>query len=183
MGHTPEALRLLLMSVPYRKKLNFTLDSLKGSQTSIDRLRNYKLRIETARLQEGANDEIAKLCSLALEKFEASMDDDLNTAEALAAIFEFVRETNTLLDEERFLEGNRASALELLERFDSVFDVLKLAEAEGSMGDSAIEALIAERSSAKKSKQFARADEIRNQLLEAGIILEDTKDGVRWKRK
>ncbi len=183
LGHTPEALRLLLMSVPYRKKLNFTLDSLKGSQTSIDRLRNYKLRLETAKLEEGTNEEISKLCDLALEKFEASMDDDLNTAEALAAIFEFVRETNSLLDEDRFLEGNRAPALELLARFDSVFDILKLTEVEGKLGDDAIEALIAERSSAKKTKQFARADEIRNQLLDAGIILEDTKDGVRWKRK
>ncbi len=183
LGHTPEALRFLLMSVPYRKKLNFTLDSLKGSQTSIDRLRNYKLRLETAKLHEGTNGEISKLRSLALEKFEASMDDDLNTAEALAAIFEFVRQTNSLLDEDRFLEGNRASGLELLERFDSVFDVLKLTEVDGSLGDAEIEALIGERSSAKKTKLFARADEIRNQLLEAGIILEDTKDGVRWKRK
>ena len=183
MGHTPEALRFLLMSVPYRKKLNFTLDSLKGAQASIDRLRNYKLRLETARLQEGTGEEISKLYTLALEKFEASMDDDLNTAEALAAIFEFVRETNSLLDEDRFLEGNRASSLQLLDRFDSVFDVLKPTQIEGSLDVAAIEALIAERTSAKKAKQFARSDEIRNQLLEAGIILEDTKDGVRWKRK
>ena len=183
MGHTPEALRFLLMSVPYRKKLNFTLDSLKGAQASIDRLRNYKLRLETARLQEGTGEEISKLYTLALEKFEASMDDDLNTAEALAAIFEFVRETNSLLDEDRFLEGNRAASLQLLDRFDSVFDVLKPTQVEGSLDVAAIEALIAERTSAKKAKQFARSDEIRNQLLEAGIILEDTKDGVRWKRK
>ena len=183
MGHTPEALRFLLMSVPYRKKLNFTLDSLKGAQASIDRLRNYKLRLETARLQEGTGEEISKLYTLALEKFEASMDDDLNTAEALAAIFEFVRETNSLLDEDRFLEGNRAASLQLLDRFDSVFDVLKPTQIEGSLDVAAIEALIAERTSAKKAKQFARSDEIRNQLLEAGIILEDTKDGVRWKRK
>ena len=183
MGHTPEALRFLLMSVPYRKKLNFTLDSLNGAQSSIDRLRNYKLRLETARLQEGTGEEISKLCNLALEKFEASMDDDLNTAEALAAIFEFVRETNSLLDEDRFLEGNRAASLQLLDRFDSIFDVLKPTQVEGSLDVVAIEALIAERTSAKKGKQFARSDEIRNQLLEADIILEDTKDGVRWKRK
>ena len=183
MGHTPEALRFLLMSVPYRKKLNFTLDSLNGAQSSIDRLRNYKLRLETARLQEGTGEEISKLCNMALEKFEASMDDDLNTAEALAAIFEFVRETNSLLDEDRFLEGNRAASLQLLDRFDSIFDVLKPTQVEGSLDVVAIEALIAERTSAKKGKQFARSDEIRNQLLEADIILEDTKDGVRWKRK
>jgi len=183
MGHSPEALRFVLMSVPYRKKLNFTIESLKGAQTSIDRLRNYKLRLETDKLADGQNNEIEKLCQQALAKFEASLDDDLNTAEALAAMFEFVRETNTLLDQGAFLAGNRASALDLLKRFDRVFDVIETRATENGLGDEAIEALIAERTAAKKSKQFARADEIRNQLLEAGIVLEDTKEGVRWKRK
>jgi cysteinyl-tRNA synthetase len=183
MGHSPEALRFVLMSVPYRKKLNFTIDSMKGAQTSIDRLRNYKLRLETDKLGDGVNADIEKLCQQALAKFEASLDDDLNTAEALAAVFEFVRETNTLLDQGVFLAGNRASALDLLARFDRVFDVIATRASENGLGDEAIEALIAERTAAKKSKQFARADEIRNQLLEAGVVLEDTKDGVRWKRK
>ncbi len=183
MGHTPEALRYVLMSVPYRKKLNFTLDSLKGAQTSIERLRNYKLRLETDKLAEGVNEAVVELTAKALEKFEASMDDDLNTAEALAAVFEYVRETNTLLDRGEFLVGNRDAALHLLTQFDKVFDVLRVAETAGGLDDAAIEALVAERTAAKKAKQFGRADEIRNQLLEAGIVLEDTKDGVRWKRK
>jgi cysteinyl-tRNA synthetase len=183
MGHTPEALRYVLMSVPYRKKLNFTLDSLKGAQTSIDRLRNYKLRLETDKLAEGVNEAVVELTAKALEKFEASMDDDLNTAEALAAVFEYVRETNTLLDRGEFLVGNRDAALHLLAQFDKVFDVLRVAETAGGLDNAAIEALVAERTAAKKAKQFGRADEIRNQLLEAGIVLEDTKDGVRWKRK
>ena len=183
MGHTPEALRFVLMSVPYRKKLNFTLESLKGAQTSIERLRNYKLRLETDTLGGGTSEKISQLCRQALSKFESSMDDDLNTAEALAAIFEFVRETNTLLDQGEFLSGNRPEALDLIDRFDSVFDVVQTREPESGLADSDVDSLIAERTIAKKSKQFARADEIRNQLLEAGIILEDTKDGVRWKRK
>ena len=183
MGHTPEALRFVLMSVPYRKKLNFTLDSLKGAQTSIDRLRNYRLRLETDKLTEGVNEAISGLSAQALAKFEASMDDDLNTAEALAAIFEFVRETNSLLDQGSFLAGNREAALDLLARFDTVFDVIDNRQADSALADATIESLIAERTAAKKSKQFARADEIRKQLLDAGIILEDTKDGVRWKRK
>jgi cysteinyl-tRNA synthetase len=183
MGHTPEALRFVLMSVPYRKKLNFTLDSLKGAQSSIERLRNYKLRVETDRLNEGVNSAVTELGRSALAKFETSMDDDLNTAEALAAIFEYVRETNTLLDQAEFLAGNRAEALQLLARFDQIFAVLEPTVAASSLDDAAIDALIAERGAAKKAKQFARADEIRNQLQEAGIILEDTKDGVRWKRK
>lgn len=183
MGYSPEALRFVLMSVPYRKKLNFTLDSLKGAQSSIERLRNYKLRLQSGRLSDGLNESISELSRFALHKFEAAMDDDLNTAEALAAVFEYVRETNTLLDQGVFVAGNRAEALQLLARFDQVFAVLEPTMAAGLLDDSSIEALIAERTAAKKAKQFSRADDIRNQLLEAGIILEDTKDGVRWKRK
>ncbi|MFN7541500.1 MAG: cysteine--tRNA ligase [Acidobacteriota bacterium] len=183
MGYSPEALRFVLMSVPYRKKLNFTLDSLKGAQSSIERLRNYKLRLQSGRLSDGLNESISELSRFALHKFEAAMDDDLNTAEALAAVFEYVRETNTLLDQGVFVAGNRAEALQLLARFDQVFAVLEPTMTAGLLDDSSIEALIAERTAAKKAKQFSRADDIRNQLLEAGIILEDTKDGVRWKRK
>ncbi|MFN9296624.1 MAG: cysteine--tRNA ligase [Acidobacteriota bacterium] len=183
MGYSPEALRFVLMSVPYRKKLNFTLDSLKGAQSSIERLRNYKLRLQSGRLSDGLNESISELSRFALHKFEAAMDDDLTTAEALAAVFEYVRETNTLLDQGVFVAGNRAEALQLLARFDQVFAVLEPTMTAGLLDDSSIEALIAERTAAKKAKQFSRADDIRNQLLEAGIILEDTKDGVRWKRK
>jgi cysteinyl-tRNA synthetase len=183
MGYSPEALRFVLMSVPYRKKLNFTLDSMTAAQASIERLRNYKLRLETDKLPEGENPAIAQAAQVALQKFEASLDDDLNTAEALAAVFEFVRETNILADQGNFLAGNKAPALDLLSRFDRIFDVLRPKVADGALADAAIEALVAERSAAKKAKQFAHADEIRNQLLEAGVILEDTKDGVRWKRK
>ena len=183
MGHAPEALRYLLMSVPYRKKLNFTLDSLKGAQTSIERLRNYKFRLETDKLPAGENEAVTQLAAQALAKFEEAMDDDLNTAEALAAVYEYVRETNTLLDHTGFLEGNRAAALDLLQRFDSLFDVLSVAQPIGGLQDAAIDTLAAERSAAKKSKNFARADEIRNELLAAGVVIEDTKDGVRWKRK
>jgi cysteinyl-tRNA synthetase len=183
MGHAPEALRYALMSVPYRKKLNFTMDSLAGAQASIDRLRNFQLRLETGKLPPGEDGEIAALTARALDKFESSMDDDLNTAEALAAIFEFIREANILLDQGKFPAGNVPAALDLLARFDLIFDVLRPTVKEGGLAGAAIEALIAERSAAKKAKQFARADEIRQQLLDAGIILEDTKDGVRWKRK
>ena len=111
------------------------------------------------------------------------MDDDLNTAEALAAIFEFVRETNSNLDQGEFLLGNRDGALDLLKRFDSVFDVIEPKASDDSLDEAAIEQRIAERTAAKKAKQFGKADEIRNELLAQGIILEDTKDGVRWKRK
>ena len=183
MGYSPEALRYLLASVPYRKKLNFSLDGLKGAATSIERLRNYKLRLETEKFPEGQDAAIEEKTTASLRKFEDSLDDDLNTAEALAAVFEYVRDTNTMMDAGQFRAGNAAGALGLLSKFDAIFDVLTPSQKAGGIGDAAVDALVSERTQAKKSKNFARADEIRKQLTEAGIILEDTKDGVRWKRK
>jgi cysteinyl-tRNA synthetase len=183
MGHTPEALRYLLASVPYRKKLNFTTDGLTAAATSIERLRNFKLRLETARFGEGENSSIATRTAEARKRFDESLDDDLNTAEALGAIFEFVRDANTAMDAGDFRSGNVPPALDLLMRFDSVFDVLRPTEKAGVISDGDVERLIAERAQAKKTRNFARADEIRTQLMDAGIILEDTKEGVRWKRK
>jgi cysteinyl-tRNA synthetase len=197
MGYQPEAIRYLLASVPYRKKLNFTFDGLKAAATSIERVRNFEHRLKNAKLPTGQNPELAARASAAIRQFEDSLDDDLNTAEALAAIFEYIRETNTALDQDQFPEGNRADAAKLLAAFDSVFDVLRTNEAAGIVpasllregeppagpSEAEIEALIADRTAAKKARNFARADEIRATLLEKGIVIEDTKDGVRWKRK
>jgi len=182
-GNKPEAIRYLLSSVPYRKKLNFTYDSLEAAGTAIERLRNFKLRLETGRFPAGANEYLIERTTQALKQFEESLDDDLNTAEALAAVFEFVREANTAMDAGDFRAENVAPALDSLARFDSIFDVLRPSAEAVSILDSEIEALIAERNQTRKVKNFARADEIRRQLLERGIILEDTKEGVRWKRK
>jgi cysteinyl-tRNA synthetase len=183
MGYQPEVIRYLLVSVPYRKKLNFTFDGLKAAETAIDRLRNFKLRVETDKFAEGSNEQIAERTRAASEQFDNSLDDDLNTAEALAATFEYVRDGNTAMDSGEFQAGNAAAALELLNRFDAIFDVLRPTERQAGMSDQRVDALIAERTQAKKLKNFKRSDEIRAELLEAGIVLEDTKEGVRWKRK
>src|SRR3984957_2724583 len=124
MGYAPEAVRYLLASVPYRKKLNFTFDGLKAAATSIDRLRNYKLRLDTAKFAPGVNDALEARAKVAHEAFDAALDDDLNTAEALAAAFEYIRDTNTAMDAGEFLAGNAACAQSFLARFDSVFEVL-----------------------------------------------------------
>jgi cysteinyl-tRNA synthetase len=181
--YAPEAIRYLLAQVPYRKKLNFTFEGLKAAATAIERLRNYKLRLDTAKFPAGRNDAIERRTAVAVEQFDTSLDDDLNTAEALAAIFEYVRDTNSAMDAGEFLEGNAASASALVARFDSIFDVLKPTLDAGAITDDEVERLLAERQEARKAKNFKRSDEIRNELLERGIVLEDTKDGVRWKRK
>ncbi len=182
-GYSPEAIRYLLTTTPYRKQLNFTFDGLKAAATSIDRLRNFEYRLNSEKLPSGTSQEMEERGRAALDKFNAGLDDDLNTAEAAAAVFEYVREANTAMDAGIFREGNRDSAARLLAAFDAIFDVLRpTASASGPSGQE-IEALIAERQQARKSKQFARADAIRNELLEMGVILEDTKEGVRWKRK
>jgi cysteinyl-tRNA synthetase len=182
-GITPEAVRYLLASVPYRKALNFTFDGLSSAKTAIERLRNFKFRLDTAKLSEGTNAKIADQAAAALAGFRAAMDDDLNTAEALAFVFEFLREANTALDAGEFQVGNLAGANALLDQFDAVFEVLKPSAAADGISEADIEALVAERTAAKKARNFTRSDEIRAQLLEAGIVIEDTKDGVRWKRK
>ncbi len=181
-GFAPEALRYLLASVPYRKKLNFTFDGLRAATTAIERLRNYKRRLESDKFAAGTNEALEVRTRAAGDAFDAAMDDDLNTAGALGAVFEYVRDTNTAMDAGEFLAGNVPSALEFLASFDSVFDVLNPSVRSGGLSDDAVDALIAERTAAKKSRNFARADEIRAQLAAQGVILEDTREGVRWKR-
>jgi cysteinyl-tRNA synthetase len=183
MGYQPEAVRYLLASVPYRNKLNFTFDGLKAAATSIERLRNFELRLKTDKFPEGANADADKRTADSLARFEEAMDDDLNTANALGVLFEFIRETNSAMDSGGFNAANVAPVVALLARFDEVFDILKPTVAEGGLTDEAIDALAAERVAAKKARDFARADAIRAELLEQGIILEDTKEGTRWKRK
>jgi cysteinyl-tRNA synthetase len=182
-GYAPEAVRYLLASVPYRKQLNFTFQELKSAATAIDRLRNYKMRLDREKFPAGSNEKLLERTTAASRLFGESLDDDLNTAEALAAIFEYVRESNTAMDAGEFRADNAGPAAALLERFDSIFDVMRPTAKDGSVSDVQVEALIAERGQAKKARNFARSDQIRDELAAQGILLEDTKDGVRWKRK
>jgi cysteinyl-tRNA synthetase len=182
MGYHPEVVRYLLASVPYRKKLNFTFDELNGHANSIERLRNFKLRLETDKFAPGENAKVTARTKAATAAFSEALDDDLNTAEALGATFAYIREINSAMDSGEFLQGNVASAHAFLALFDSIFDVLTPSIKEGGLSDEKIEAMIAERTASKKSRDFARADEIRKQLADQGVILEDTKEGIRWKR-
>jgi cysteinyl-tRNA synthetase len=207
-GYRASAIRFLLMSVPYRHQLNFTFDGLAESTNAVDRLRTFALRMRAGGFAEGLDLELAVATAQARERFDAALSNDLNTAEARAAIFDLVRTANSAADAGTLKAGNAAEVLAVLDRFDGVFAVLEDRDAdltraaldwaarEGRMGevdpklaarlsltDAAIDALVAERTQAKKTRNFARADAIRNDLLAKGIVIEDSKDGVRWKRK
>ena len=182
-GYSAESVRYLLASVPYRKQLNFTFEGLKAANTAVERLRNFKLRIDHEKFQLGSNEKLLARTAEAETQFSASLDNDLNTAEALAATFEYIRDVNTAMDAGEFRTENAGPARGFLDRFDSIFDVLRATAPAGSMPDADVEAHIVARTQAKKARNFAESDRIRDQLLEQGIILEDTKDGVRWKRK
>ncbi len=180
-GHTPRAIRYLLLSAPHHKQLNFTLDGLRAAETIVGRLNDFKKRLTEFKADAGSSPAVAELIERSRRRFEDALDDDLNTAEALAAIHNFMRETNTAMKEEAVKADDLVALLGLIDRFDSVFNIF--GEAKQELLDSEIQALIDERQAARAAKNFARSDEIRDQLTAMGIILEDTKDGVRWRRK
>src|SRR5580658_7605673 len=194
-GTKPSSIRYLLLSVPYRRQLNFTADSLTQAANSVERLRNFVTRLKTEQFAAGSNPQIAKRAAKALADFDAGLADDLNTAFSLAAIFDLVRDVNTAMDRGEFLQQDAPEVLAIMEKFDAILAVLaddddeKLRELGfGSRPPrwtpEKIEQLIAERNAAKKRRDFKRSDEIRQELLNSGIILEDTRDGtVRWKYK
>lgn len=180
-GYSPLAIRYLLLSVPYRKQLNFTFEGLQGAEATVERLRNFRTLVHDAKVRDGSNPAVAEQIKTQLSEFEAAMDDDMNTAVALAAIHNLVREMNSALAAEQLLCDDRVAVLEAIKKFDAVLGIFGDEAAE--MLDADIEALIEERQEARRNRNFARSDEIRDELAGKGIILEDTKDGVRWKRK
>jgi cysteinyl-tRNA synthetase len=180
-GYSPVAIRYFLLSVPYNKQLNFTFEALSGAAKTVDSLRDFRARLSEAKTQPGLNDSLQEAAQRALREFEAGMDDDLNTSVALAAIHNLTREVNTAIARKQLREDNKRELLELLKRFDSVLNIF--GEEQREMLDSEIQSLIDERQEARRRRDFTRADEIRDELAGRGIVLEDTKDGVRWKRR
>ncbi|HEX8897471.1 MAG TPA: cysteine--tRNA ligase, partial [Chthoniobacterales bacterium] len=180
-GFTPAGIRYFLLSVPFRKQLNFTFDALRGAEKTVASLRDFCARVREAKCETGSDPQIAAAIKNALNNFEAGMDDDLNTSVALAALHDLTRQINTALARQSLRADDQSAALATLEQIDGVLNVI--GDAQASMLDDEIQKLIDERQEARHRRDFKRADEIRDELLRRGIILEDTKDGVRWKRK
>ena len=181
LGFSPAAIRYFLFSVPYRKQLNFTLEALSGIEKTVAGLRDFHARLSESRVEPGSNPRLHETAMRALEGFESGLDDDLNTSVALAALHNLTRDVNTALADHALLEDNKRELLELLARFDTVLNIFGKAQPE--LLDAEIQALIDERQEARRRRDFTRADEIRDELAQRGITLEDTKDGVRWKRR
>ncbi len=180
-GYSAMAIRYLLLSVPYRTQLNFTLEGLRAAASSLERLKNFRRRVTDFEGASGSRPRVQDIIARTREGFESGMNDDLNTSGALAAVFDLVRDINIALDANEFGADDRQSVLGLLGRIDSVLGVL--GEVQAEMLDPEIEAKIEERNAARRARDFARADQIRAELSECGIILEDTPQGTKWKRK
>ncbi len=179
-GHSPVAVRYLLASVHYRRQLNFTMAGLEQAQAALQRVDDFLLRVRE--VPDGADDEqpLEDLVARARAGFEAGLEDDLNTSEALAALFTLIKEVYPDLEAGRVGSGGRDEVLRLFEDANRVFDTFRVEEQ--TLDDARIEVLIEEREEARRRRDFGRADGIRDELTARGILLEDTKEGTRWKK-
>ncbi len=180
-----QVLRFFMLSAHYRSPLNFSADLMEAAKNGLERIRtaadNLRFLSENAKVEEFTAEEETKQQQVEkfVQNFEKAMEDDFNTADAIAAIFELVKFANTTADG----ESSKAYLQGLLAQIVKLTDVLGLiVEEKSELLDADIEALIQERQEARKARNFARADEIRDELLEKGILLEDTREGVKWKR-
>jgi cysteinyl-tRNA synthetase len=210
-GHKPSSIRYLLSSVPYRNQLNFTFDGLRGAAESVQRLRNFQQRLTTAQFPAGSSNEMKQLAEETVTRMRIALEDDLNTAQAQAAILDMVRKANAAADAAQLGKDDIAPFLEALNKFDEIFAVIKddddqkimrildWARAEGKLenaskeaiemantsrlSDADIDAQVNAMEQARKARDFKTSDTIRGELNRAGIIVEITKDGIRWRRK
>jgi cysteinyl-tRNA synthetase len=210
-GHKPSSIRWLLTQVPYRNQLNFTFDGLKSAASSVEKLRNFRFRLTSTQFPAGATPPMPQLADETIARIKSALDDDLNTAEAQAAMFDMLRKANTALDAGKVRQDDVKPLLGALAKFDEIFGVLKdddqpkmrvildWARAEGrekeispelmeiagsaQLADEQVNHKLAEMEAARKSRNFKLSDALRAELTAAGIIVENTKDGVRWRRK
>jgi cysteinyl-tRNA synthetase len=179
MGHDPKAVRYLLLTTHYRQQLNFTFDGLAAAKNAVDRLTNFMYRLLDAN-GNGCGEKIESLMRRVQRDFGKAMDDDLNIGTAVAALFDFVREVNNLLDGNMLSKKEAKKVYELMVGFDKVLGVIGEVR-KGEKLPKEAEELISKREDARKAKDWETADKIRNQLKAMGITIEDTPQGVRWR--
>jgi len=179
LGHNPLAVRYLLMSTHYRQQFNFTFDGLEATKNAIDRLTNFMYRLKDAN-GKGSEKEINQLMTRVQKEFGNAMDDDLNIGVAIAALFEFVREVNNLVDGNLLSNEEAQQVYELMSEFDTVLAVLGDLSKEENLPEEAQE-LIQRREEARKARDWKTADQLRIQLKAIGVIIEDTPQGLRWR--
>jgi cysteinyl-tRNA synthetase len=183
-GYSPRSIRYLLISAHYRKQFNFTLEGISQADQALERIDNLIVRLKDVRGNADRNPEIPKLADQLISGFTEAVDDDLNISRGLGAFFDFIHAVNTLINQDMLSRSDADQVLAVLQKIDSVLGVVYFQGGAKTGIDAAwIESMIAERSKAKKEKDFSRADQIRAELTEKGIILEDTKEGTRWKIK
>jgi cysteinyl-tRNA synthetase len=181
-GYSAQAIRYLLLSVQYRKQLNFTTAGLEQAQRSLDRIKEFVFRLRTAKLTGGVTPELTQAVAAARSQLEAGLDDDLNTNEALAAVFNVIRSCNIALDKDQLREEDRTSVLAWFDEVDTRLAIIPV-ENEVASNEDEIEALVAQRNDARRNRNFAESDRIRQELLDRGIVIEDTREGTKWRRK
>jgi cysteinyl-tRNA synthetase len=180
-GCNPLALRYLLLSVHYRKQLNFTFDGVEQAAKAIERVNSFLLRVREISEGTPENLDFKLRIERARQEFEQSLDNDLNTSAALAAVFELVHDGNLHLEDGSLGPSNRDQVLDFFRDVNRVFDVFQTEES--ILEDETIIQLIEERAESRRNRDFQRGDEIRDLLKERGVLLEDTKEGTRWKRR
>ncbi len=183
-GYSPRSIRYLLMSAHYKKQLNFTLDGITQADQALERIDNFIVRLNDRKGSAEVNPEVEKIVEAMLAEFCETVDNDLNVSGGLGVFFDFIHKINTMISDDKISERDAERILDAVKRLDQVFGFIFSGTTEENDADKErIDLLVNERIQAKKDKQFARADEIRDILKNEGVILEDTKDGTRWKRK
>jgi cysteinyl-tRNA synthetase len=210
-GHKPSSIRYLLTSVPYRHQLNFTFGGLQQAAASVERLRNFRQRLVTGKFPAGSDLNLTTLANDSSQCVREALNEDLNTAQAQAAIFDMVRVANAAIDSGEMKHDDVRPLVSTLDQFDEIFGVLKdddaakmqrvadWAKSEGrekdispelmealrsnALSDEQVNQKIEEMKAARAAKNFAASDAIRAELTANGILIEQTKEGVRWRRK
>ena len=210
-GHKPSSIRYLLTSVPYRHQLNFTFGGLQQAAASVERLRNFRQRLITGKFPAGSDLNLTTLANDSSQRIREALSEDLNTAQAQAAIFDMVRVANAAMDSGEMKQDDVQPLVSTLDQFDEIFGVLKdddaarmqqianWARGEGrekdispelldalrsnSLSDEQVNQKIEEMKTARAVKNFSASDSIRAELTANGILIEQTKEGVRWRRK